>query len=88
MDRVIVVSDLIGHLILLLPQSGTVGSCQMAVVLRLHGLLFLVDVGLLLLQRAGLASGQPAVVYTLRNAPLLVLFVLVDALRSFGWACR
>lgn len=81
---VLVTVDPFGFLVLLLLDGFAVLFGQVAVVLRGHASLFLIDAGFLMLEVAGFAGGELAALDALSDAVLLIFLALVDGWRWGG----
>ncbi len=68
-------------------QSLAILLGEVAVILRSHAALFLIDAGLLVLKTRGLAGAELAALDALRDAILLVLLTLVDVVVVLDGSC-
>src|SRR6185312_7887455 len=82
---VLLLVNITREFILLLVQSGTVGSGQVTVVQFAHVVLFLIQLRFLLFQMLGFARGKFAALDSVGDAVLLVFLALVDGGRR---GCR
>src|ERR1700734_2784393 len=77
---VLVAIDATGLLVLLRMDSLAILFCQVAVILRAHSALFLVDTGFLVFQARGLTCPQLAILDAVGDAVLLIDLALVDVI--------
>jgi hypothetical protein len=77
---VLVAIDATGFLVLLRMDGPAILFCQVAVVLRTHAALFLVDTGFLVFQVRGLTCGQLAIFDAVTDAVLLIDLSLANVI--------